>query len=67
MFSEPQSMDIKISYIITLPNVTTVPISDGVIGMLDTLTGQVTTQSGQPIADQLPRGEPEPEAEADPE
>ncbi len=68
MFSESQTADIKISYVITLPNVTEVPISDGTIGLFDTLTGQVTTQSGQPIAGPIaPEPDPEPPAEPEPE
>ncbi len=43
-FSEPQTAPMPISYIVTLPNVETVAVSDGISGLLDTLTGQVIFQ-----------------------
>jgi hypothetical protein len=39
-FSEPQDIDLKISYILSIPNVDSTAISDGTLGALDTLTGQ---------------------------
>jgi hypothetical protein len=43
-FSEPQLEPMPISYIVTLPNVESVAVSDGSPGLLDTLTGQVIFQ-----------------------